>query len=250
MEDDQSTDAQITKSKPYRYRSHSIAAFTILTIFASAFAFGAWYFLTNANQGEESYQTLLVFRKKSEKPSEKPVDKNAAKEVVPDFAKGWNKFISPNYGFSFRYPKTTEPALFDSAQTTCKVPLTVKDGMDDYMRSQKAVGAWTYGEFFRTNIYRSKLSIQDWIKTKDPETIHNFHQIEVAGAKEAVQIDKNLNKEVEGYPPLAYTQYILRDERNIYEILSFQNAGFSGDCVPNNFNETLDQIIKTFNFYG
>lgn len=249
MYGDQNSSAQITKSKPYRYKSHSIAAFIIFTIFAVTIAFGAWYFLTNVSDSN-NYQTLLVFRGKSEKPAENPVDKNAAKEVVPDFFRDWNKFVSPNYGFSFRYPKTTEPALFDSAQTTCKVPLSVEEKIDEHTRSQGAVAAWNYGEFFRADVFRSKSSIEDWVKKKDPEGIRNLHQISVTGAKEAVQIDKNLNKQVEGYPPLAYIQYVLRDERNIYEILSFQNAGFSGDCVPNNFNATLDQIIKTFNFYN
>lgn len=249
MDEEQNSDIEISE-KPYHYRSHSVAAFMILFIVASGIAFGAWYYLTTQNQENENYEILLIFKKKSEKPTSGAKDKYADKEVVPDFAKDWNKFVSPNYGFSFRYPKTTEPALFDSAQTTCKVPLTVIDRIDESLHKAGTVGAWDYGEFFRANVYRSKLSIADWVKKKDPEGIHNFHGIEVIGAKEAVQIDKNLNKEVEGYPPLAYTQYILRDERNIYEILSFQNAGFSGDCVPNNFTTTLDQIIKTFNFYS
>lgn len=250
MREEQNANAQIIESKPYRQKSYSVAAFLILTIFASFFAFGAWFYLTQGNNEAEAYQSLLVFRKKSEKPSEKELNLNADKEVVPDYAKEWNRFVSPNYGFSFRYPKTTEPALFDSAQTTCKVPLTVKDEIDQNMRSKGAVGVWNYGEFFRANVFRSKLSIDDWVGKQDPEAVHNYHKIDVAGAKEAVQIDKNLNKEVEGYPPLAYTQYVLRDERNIYEILSFQNAGFSGDCVPNDFYGTLDLIIKTFNFYN
>lgn len=228
----------------------------IITIIIAILAIGAtgggvWYWQSQKikKQQTEDQKQIDILKKEIETlktiptPTSSPTSKS---EVVPDYAKDWNKFTSSTYGFTFRYPKSTAPAAFVGAETTCKVPPIIKE---EKSCTQGAIGCWDYGEFFRADAIPWTDTIESWIKKNDPEGIRNYHKISVVGAKEAVKIDQKINKQVEGYPPLSYVQYILQDKKNIYVILGFQNNGFSGDCVPNSFSVTLDQIIGTFNFY-
>lgn len=231
----------------------TVVVAVILLILAVA---GTWYVMDQqvkrqkdeTDQAKKELDAKNIEKKKSE--SEKPTAANqetSKKEVVPSYATDWNKFVSPNYGFTFRYPKNITPAAFAGAATACKVPLTVRDSADEYTRSQGAIGSWVYGEFFRIDIYSGDTTLPVWVKRQDPEGIRNYDAVTLTGTKEAIKISKALNKEVEGYPPLSYTSYVVRDSKYVYEFLGFQNAGFSGDCVSN--AATTEQVIRSFNFY-
>lgn len=198
------------------------------------------------------------------KNSEKPTTQNQQaavatekKEVVPAYATDWYKFVSPNYGFSFRYPKTGVNYEYPNGSLTpttvskaCSYPLYVSDQFIPGVDNGGMVARWYYGNFFSIGVYPTEgRNISAFTTTKDPEKVHSYSNISISGAKEAVKISTTLNKQVEGYPPFAYWQNIISDGRYFYVIMGNQATNSNDDCYLSE-SQSKDQIIGTFNFYN
>lgn len=240
--------------------------FTFIVLIISALS-GIGVYLWSKNQKDQAVNDIQKRlddlkaqedAKAKKSSSEKPTASNqkistAKKEVVPIYANDWYKFISPNYGFSFRYPKTGIDAIATGQPTkACSNPLKVTDHFtnDEFEKANKLSAFWIYGEFFGLAVRPADQSIASYIKSQDPTGYRSYKSISVTGAKEAVSIDPQTTRPYDGYPPLSYTHYILNDGKNLYMLMSFQSNGFSGDCAPKDLLGTMGQIIGTWNFYN
>jgi hypothetical protein len=222
-----------------------------------------WYFMDREQKNKQqeidnlSKQIEAQKSKDTKSQSETPKsttisNEQTSKEVIPSYASNWYKFTSPNYGFSFRYPKVGIDVKKPSQPAeACSYPLKVTDGTNNspYFKENGFSAFWIYGEFFGISV-RPSQSIASYIKSVDPDGYRSYQSISVSGAKEAVKINTELAKPYNGYPPLSYVHYILNDGKNLYLLQGFQDAGFADDCTPTNFLEVMQQIVGTFNFYN
>jgi hypothetical protein len=161
----------------------------------------------------------------------------------------WKTYTNTAYGFKLQYPKygnIQDPGCFQ-ANSECG-PTHI--GECGNAIKDKKTGTSIYigiDNFFGIFPETWSNSISDYIKMYDPQGIRNYTFINIPSADEAVKIDSKLNKEVEGYAPLAYHEYIFKKSNLLISIQGFQNPGEEYGCVGPIANYNWD-IPPSFSF--
>ena len=153
----------------------------------------------------------------------------------------WKTYTNVKYGFEITYPKSGQ--LQNPSRTgECGLNITEMD-------PNTASPYVAIDNFFGVFSLKWNGTIADYLKKNDPSGVTIHHSIKAATADEAIQIDGyDQNKLTEGYPPLAYVNYVFRKGDHLIYLAGFQNTVIENGCVS--YDKSLKwNIPSSFKFH-
>jgi hypothetical protein len=160
-----------------------------------------------------------------------------------DSTANWKTYTNTKYGFQLTYPANgisdTKNEIACGNHVTEKVDSTLGNYIE-------------FDGFFVIRIIPWQKIINDYISEQQATGLYNLESITGTGAVEAVAIKglKN-NWDQEGYPPMAYDEFIYRTDNQLFIIMGRQDPGTG--CNP--FNKSGSSltpvewdIAKSFKF--
>jgi len=177
------------------------------------------------------------FTQKIDRPVEDPTSQ-------PLISEDWKTYTNPTYRFSFQYP---EYGMVVNSEGQ------MSEGVCGGAIEQQYMSTYPYilgvDNYFNITAQPFNGTIEQYINSYGVSSLYNTTPITVAGATEAIEINKKPNADPQDLmkSPFANTTRIYKKGNNIFTIMLLQNPGNTNGCVPHD-NISINDVLTTFRF--